>query len=60
MFEMGKTPQYRISYSEFLAQIDKGNIKKITFKGLEVRGELAVPTLVPLTSATDRSRTRDV
>jgi cell division protease FtsH len=60
MFEMGKTPQYRISYSEFLAQVDRGNIKKITFKGLEVRGELAQPTLVPLTSSTDRSRTRDV
>ena len=60
MFEMGKTPQYRISYSEFLSQIDKGNIKKITFKGLEVRGEFAVATNIPLTSATDRSRTRDV
>jgi cell division protease FtsH len=60
MFEMGKTPQYRISYSEFLGQIDRGNIKKITFKGLEVRGELNVPTTVPLTSTTDRSRTRDV
>ncbi len=60
MFEMGKTPQYRISYSEFLAQIDRGNIKKITFKGIEVRGELAMPTLVPLTSATDKTRTRDV
>jgi cell division protease FtsH len=60
MFEMGKTPQYRISYSEFLGQIDRGNIKRITFKGLEVRGELTVPTTVPLTSATDRSRTRDV
>jgi cell division protease FtsH len=60
MFEMGKTPQYRISYSEFLGQVDRGNIKKITFKGQEVRGELTVPTTVPLTSATDRSRTRDV
>ena len=60
MFEMGKTPQYRISYSEFLGQVDRGNIKKITFKGLEVRGDLTVPTTVPLTSATDRSRTRDV
>ncbi len=60
MFEMGKTPQYRISYSEFLAQVDRGNVKKITFKGQEVRGELTVPTTVPLTSATDRSRTRDV
>src|SRR5678816_3169698 len=35
MFEMGKTPQYRISYSEFLGQVDRGNIKKITFKGLD-------------------------
>ena len=60
MFEMGKTPQYRISYSEFLGQVDRGNIKKITFKGIEVRGELAVPATVPLASATDRSRTRDV
>jgi cell division protease FtsH len=60
MFEMGKTPQYRISYSEFLSQVDHGNIKKITFKGQEVRGDLAVPATVAMTSTTDRSRTRDV
>src|SRR6188768_2555372 len=60
MFEMGKTPQYRISYSEFLAQVDRGNVKKITFKGLEVRGELAMPTLVSVPSTTDRSRSRDI
>jgi len=60
MFEMGKTPQYRISYSEFLSQVDAGNIKKITFKGLEVRGELTTPTLVPIPNATDRDRSREV
>jgi cell division protease FtsH len=60
MFEMGKTPQYRITYSEFLAQVDAGNIKKITFKGFEVRGTLATPTLVPVPNATDRERTREV
>ena len=60
MFEMGKTPQYRISYSEFLSQVDKANVKKITFKGLEVRGELSTPAVIPLASATDRTRTRDV
>ena len=38
MFEMGKTPEYRISYSEFLTQVDEGNIKRIVFKGLEVSG----------------------
>ncbi|HEU4366517.1 MAG TPA: ATP-dependent zinc metalloprotease FtsH [Candidatus Krumholzibacteria bacterium] len=60
MFEMGKTPQYRITYSEFLAQVDAGNIKKITFKGFEVRGTLSTPTLVAVPNATDRERTREV
>jgi cell division protease FtsH len=48
MFEMGKTREYRISYSAFLEQVDEGNIKKITFKGLEVRGSLLAPTLIPV------------
>ncbi|MFH1756245.1 MAG: ATP-dependent zinc metalloprotease FtsH [Candidatus Latescibacterota bacterium] len=48
MFEMGKTPEYRISYSEFLRQIDAGNIKQISFKGLEVHGELLTPTIIPI------------
>jgi cell division protease FtsH len=60
MFEMGKTPQYRISYSEFLAQVERGNVKKITFKGLEVRGTLLTPTLVPVPTSSDRGRTREV
>jgi cell division protease FtsH len=60
MFEMGKTPQYRISYSEFVAQVDAGNIKKITFKGNEVRGDLANPTLIPIPNASDNDRTREV
>jgi cell division protease FtsH len=59
MFEMGKEPQYRISYSEFLAQVDHGNIKKITFKGQEIRGQLATATLVPV-PATTEGRTREV
>jgi hypothetical protein len=33
MFELGKTREYPISYSEFLSQVDDANIKKITFKG---------------------------
>jgi cell division protease FtsH len=48
MFEMGKTPEYRISYSEFLRQIDSGNIQRITFKGLEVHGTLLSPTVIPV------------
>ena len=60
MFEMGKEPQYRITYSEFLSQVDRGNVKKITFKGLEVRGQLATATLVPVPATTERGRTREV
>jgi cell division protease FtsH len=51
MFEMGKAPEYRISYSEFLKQVDDGNIKKIVFKGLEARGTLLSPTLIPVGGA---------
>ncbi|HEX5133031.1 MAG TPA: ATP-dependent zinc metalloprotease FtsH [Candidatus Krumholzibacteria bacterium] len=60
MFEMGKAPQYRISYSEFLTQVDAGNVKRITFKGVEVRGTLNNPTLVPVPNATDRDSSREV
>jgi len=60
MFEMGKTPEYRVSYSEFLAQIDKGNIKKITFKGLEVHGTLANPTLIPIPASGEPDGVREI
>jgi cell division protease FtsH len=60
MFEMGKTPEYRISYSEFVNQIDEGNIKKITFKGLEVHGTLTTPTLIPMPASGERETTQEV
>jgi cell division protease FtsH len=60
MFEMGKTPEYRISYSEFRNQIDDGNIKKLTVKGLEVRGTLLTPTIVPVDRAGDQGEPRDI
>ena len=60
MFEMGKTPEYRISYSEFLTQIDSGNIRKITFKGLEVQGTLNAPTLIPMPPTGDQTELREI
>jgi cell division protease FtsH len=60
MFEMGKTPQYRISYSEFLTQVESGNIKAITFKGLEVQGELASPTMLPVPGAGGEGDRREI
>jgi cell division protease FtsH len=60
MFEMGKTPEYQISYSEFLTQIDDGNIKKIVFKGLEVHGTFSSPTIIPVQQSSDAAEQREV
>jgi cell division protease FtsH len=59
MFEMGKTPEYRITYSEFNKQVTTGNIKKITIKGLEVKGTLLSPTIIPIDRSGD-DKTREV
>ncbi len=48
LFNAGPVREYRISYSEFIAQIDAGNIREIRFKGQEVHGRLVSPTLVPV------------
>ena len=53
MFEMNKTPEYRISYSEFLRQVEDGNLKEITVKGLEIHGTLLTSTRIPVGAATD-------
>ena len=60
MFEMGKTPEYRISYSEFNRQVNDGNLKNLTIKGLEVRGTLLTPTIVPIDRSTGDDKVREV
>jgi cell division protease FtsH len=60
MFEMGKTPEYRITYSEFLTQIEDGNIDTITFKGLEVQGKLATRTLIPMPPTGEQTERREI
>jgi cell division protease FtsH len=61
MFEMGKTPEYRITYSEFLKQVDAGNLKRITVKGQEVRGTLLTTTIIPIgPTGGDQSKQREV
>jgi ATP-dependent Zn protease len=60
MFEMGKTPEYRITYSEFDKQVNDGNIKKIVIKGLEVRGTLLAPTIVPIDRSGSDGKSREV
>jgi cell division protease FtsH len=61
MFEMRKSPEFTITYTEFLRQVDSGNIKKATFKGLKVRGTLVAPAIIPVGSPdADDSAQRDI
>jgi len=60
LFEMGKTPEYRISYSEFLNQVESGNIKEIVFKGLEVHGTFTTPTHIPVPTGGEQAARRDI
>jgi len=56
MFESQKTPVYRISYSEFMKQIDSGNIKKIVLKGLEAKGSFVNPAEIPMGGTEENKR----
>ena len=39
IFYLGKPEQYNINYTQFIEQLDTGNIKSVTIKDLEVLGE---------------------
>jgi cell division protease FtsH len=39
LFNLGTPEQYNISYSQFIEQLDAGNIKSVTIKNLRVDGE---------------------
>ena len=61
MFELRKSPEFTITYDEFQRQVDAGNIKKVSFKGLKVRGALQVPTVISLdTPQADGGTQRDI
>ena len=40
--------QYPIYYSQFMEQLDAGNIKSVSIKKLIIRGELAKEVSIPL------------
>jgi cell division protease FtsH len=45
---LGKTQQYDISYSQFIEQLNAGNIKSVTISNLQVNGELIKETSLKL------------
>ncbi len=48
-FNPGVAQQYSVSYSQFIAQLDAGNIKSVTIKNLVVSGEFVKEINIQLT-----------
>ena len=47
LFNSGKEREWPIDYSQFIAEVDNGNIASVKIKGIEVRGMLVNPITIP-------------
>jgi len=47
LFNQGREREWPIDYSQFVSEIDNGNIASVKIKGLEVRGKLINPIIIP-------------
>jgi len=47
LFNSNKEREWPIDYSQFIAEIDNGNIESVKIKGIEVRGKLLTPIMIP-------------
>jgi len=47
LFNSSKEREWPIDYSQFIAEIDNGNIASVEIKGIEVRGKLLNPITIP-------------
>jgi cell division protease FtsH len=48
LFNSNKEREWTLTYTQFIRQIDKGNVARIKIKGLEVRGKLASEITLPM------------
>ena len=48
LFNSGKEREWTLTYTQFVKQIDKGNVARVKIKGLEVRGKLANEIVIPM------------
>jgi len=60
MFEMGKKREFAIAYSDFIEQVDSGNIKSVVIRGLHVSGMLLEQTRIPMEPSADQGQRREV
>ncbi|MCZ6767340.1 MAG: ATP-dependent zinc metalloprotease FtsH [bacterium] len=60
MFESGKKREFRIAYSTFNEEVEKGNIKSVVIRGLQVTGVLLERTTIPMEPSADQGQRREV
>jgi len=47
LFNSGREREWPIDYSQFVREIENGNVASVKIKGLEVRGKLINPVVIP-------------
>jgi cell division protease FtsH len=48
LFNSGKEREWTLTYTQFVKQIEKGNIARLKIKGLEVKGKLVSEIVIPM------------
>ena len=48
LFNSGKEREWTLTYTQFIKQIDKGNVARLKIKGLEVKGKLVSEIVIPM------------
>jgi cell division protease FtsH len=48
LFNSGKEREWTLTYTQFVKQVDKGNVARMKIKGLEIRGKLVSEIVIPM------------
>jgi len=52
LFNSGKEREWTLTYTQFVKQVEKGNVARIKLKGIEVHGKLVAEIVVPMGNST--------
>jgi len=48
LFNSGKEREWTLTYTQFIKQVDKGNVARLKIKGLEIKGKLVGEIVIPM------------
>ena len=54
--QLGEGTEMTLTYTQFVKQVDKGNVARMKIKGLEIRGKLVSEIVIPMETARPRYR----